>query len=91
MRADYEKIGALDTDKKVITYCGGGLAASLLAFELAVLGRNDVAVYDASMYEWGADDSLPIEVDKINRQSPANESRTVDQWPCGPMLCSAIL
>ncbi len=63
MRADYEKIGALDSGKKVITYCGGGgLAASLLAFELAILGRDDVAVYDASMYEWGgADESLPLE------------------------------
>lgn len=63
VRADYEKIGALDSGKKVITYCGGGLAASLLAFELAILGRDDVAVYDASMYEWGADESLPLEVD----------------------------
>ena len=63
VRADYERIGALDSGKKVITYCGGGLAASLLAFELAILGRDDVAVYDASMYEWGADPSLPLEVD----------------------------
>ncbi|ASR03011.1 hypothetical protein GCWB2_11070 [Gordonia rubripertincta] len=47
--------------EKAGTYCGGGLAASLLASKPAILGRDDVAAYAASMYEWGADASLPIE------------------------------
>jgi len=51
--------GALDA-KRVITYCGGGIAASSDAFALALLGRDDVAVYDASLSEWAADPSLPM-------------------------------
>ncbi|WP_174718265.1 hypothetical protein [Gordonia rubripertincta] len=50
-----------DMAEKAGTYCGGGLAASLLASKPAILGRDDVAAYAASMYEWGADASLPIE------------------------------
>lgn len=49
-------------DRRVITYCGGGIAASLDAFALRLLGRHDVAVYDASLMEWSSDPSLPMEV-----------------------------
>jgi thiosulfate/3-mercaptopyruvate sulfurtransferase len=45
---------------RVITYCGGGIAASSDAFTLWRLGRRDVAVYDASLQEWAADPSLPM-------------------------------
>ncbi len=62
VREAFEKAGTLDADRKIVTYCGGGLAASLLAFDLFLLGRDDVAVYDASMYEWGPDVDLPLEV-----------------------------
>ena len=51
---------ALET-RCVVTYCGGGIAASSDAFALALLGRDDVAVYDASLSEWAADPSLPME------------------------------
>lgn len=54
--------GALDEDRSVVTYCGGGIAATYVAFHLAQLGRDDVAVYDGSMTEWAADDSLPLEI-----------------------------
>ncbi len=47
---------------RVITYCGGGIAASSDAFTLHRLGRRDVAVYDNSLNEWAADPSLPLEV-----------------------------
>ena len=53
--------GALTADR-VITYCGGGIAASSDAFVLALLGQENVAVYDASMSEWAADPDLPLEV-----------------------------
>jgi thiosulfate/3-mercaptopyruvate sulfurtransferase len=46
---------------RVITYCGGGIAASSDAFVLAMLGHDNVAVYDASLSEWAADPSLPME------------------------------
>jgi len=53
--------GTLDEGKRVITYCGGGIAATFVAFDLARLGRGDVAVYDGSLNEWTADPSLPME------------------------------
>jgi thiosulfate/3-mercaptopyruvate sulfurtransferase len=46
---------------RVITYCGGGIAASSDAFVLHLLGHDDVAVYDNSLSEWAADPSLPME------------------------------
>jgi thiosulfate/3-mercaptopyruvate sulfurtransferase len=52
----------LDPDAKVITYCGGGIAASSNAFVMTRLGFTDVAVYTASLQEWAADPELPMEV-----------------------------
>ena len=50
-------------DKRVLNYCGGGIAATLDAFLQHQLGFTDIAVYDASMSEWAKDDTLPIETD----------------------------
>jgi thiosulfate/3-mercaptopyruvate sulfurtransferase len=61
LRARLERAGAIQADR-VITYCGGGIAASGVAFALKLLGRDDVSVYDASLEEWATDPSLPIEV-----------------------------
>lgn len=44
----------------VVTYCGGGVAASSDAFALRLLGHEHVAVYDGSMMEWAADPELPL-------------------------------
>lgn len=60
LRARLDAVGAM-TAEKVISYCGGGIAATSLAFALALLGREDVAVYDGSMTEWSADPALPVE------------------------------
>jgi thiosulfate/3-mercaptopyruvate sulfurtransferase len=60
LRARFTAAGALDAGR-VITYCGGGIAASSDAFVLTLLGKDDVAVYDASLSEWAADPSLPME------------------------------
>ncbi|MGE5133098.1 MAG: sulfurtransferase [Gemmatimonadota bacterium] len=48
--------------ERVITYCGGGIAASSLAFALHRLGHPNVAVYDGGLLEWCADPSLPLEM-----------------------------
>ncbi len=48
-------------DKQVITYCGGGIAASADALVLTMLGHDDVKLYDASLSEWAKDPSLPME------------------------------
>ena len=45
-----------------ITYCGGGISAASDAFVLSMLGQENVAIYDASMGEWGSDPSLPLTV-----------------------------
>jgi thiosulfate/3-mercaptopyruvate sulfurtransferase len=60
LRAKFQASGVLDA-RSVITYCGAGIAASSDAFVLTLLGHDDVAVYDASLSEWGADASLPME------------------------------
>ena len=46
---------------EVITYCGGGIAATSVALALEMLGYNNVKVYDASLTEWAADPELPME------------------------------
>jgi len=46
---------------QVITYCGGGIAATSVALVLTMFGHPDVKVYDASLTEWAADPSLPME------------------------------
>ena len=45
---------------RVITYCGGGISATIDALALTLIGHNDVAVYDGSMSEWVKDESLPM-------------------------------
>lgn len=60
LRAAFAGSGALERER-VIAYCGGGVAATADAFALTLLGHRDVVVYDASLNEWAADESLPME------------------------------
>ena len=46
---------------KVISYCGGGISATIDAFACLLCGKEEVAVYDGSMAEWVRDESLPME------------------------------
>jgi len=52
-----------DRSKRSITYCGGGVAASAVAFNLYRLGYSDVAVYMGSLQEWSVDPANPMTVD----------------------------
>jgi thiosulfate/3-mercaptopyruvate sulfurtransferase len=61
LRERLGKVGA-QGERRIITYCGGGIAATLTAFALARLGHGNVAVYDGSMSEWAADPAAPMEV-----------------------------
>jgi thiosulfate/3-mercaptopyruvate sulfurtransferase len=38
--------------KRIITYCGGGIAAAVNAAAHLLTGHENVAVYDGSLYEW---------------------------------------
>jgi thiosulfate/3-mercaptopyruvate sulfurtransferase len=62
----YKPLDELDTlfaserDKRTITYCGGGIAASGNAFVMHRLGFKDVAIYTASLQEWAEDPDNPM-------------------------------
>lgn len=50
-------------DKQLVIYCGGGIAASQVAFAQHLLGRSPAAVYDASLQEWARDSAAAMTTD----------------------------
>jgi thiosulfate/3-mercaptopyruvate sulfurtransferase len=63
LRAAFDGVAATQ-DKRILCYCGGGIAATVDAFVLtAVLGHRNVGVYDNSLQEWANDPGLPMERD----------------------------
>jgi thiosulfate/3-mercaptopyruvate sulfurtransferase len=58
----FEEAGA-NSYNRLITYCGGGIAASTTFFALRLLGYDNVALYDGSLLEWSSDSTLPLLVD----------------------------
>ena len=60
LRGAFEKAG-LDLARPVVTTCGSGVSAAVLALGLHVLGRRDVPVYDGSWTEWGGRADTPVE------------------------------
>ena len=54
-----EARGMLSASRTLI-YCGGGIAATLEGFACALVGQENVGVYDGSMSEWAANEELPL-------------------------------
>lgn len=49
----------VDLTAPIVTSCGSGITACVLGFALHLLGKRDVALYDGSWTEWGADPATP--------------------------------
>lgn len=54
----------------IITYCGGGVGATMTGLALKLLGHDDVALYDGSMLEWANDPSLPMTDPSLDKSGP---------------------
>jgi thiosulfate/3-mercaptopyruvate sulfurtransferase len=59
LRAIFEAAG-IHPEKPVITTCGSGVTACILALGLAILGNEHAAVYDGSWAEWACVPSAPV-------------------------------
>jgi thiosulfate/3-mercaptopyruvate sulfurtransferase len=59
LRAAFEAAG-IDPEKPVITTCGSGVTACILALGLSVIGNEYATVYDGSWAEWSAAPSAPV-------------------------------
>lgn len=58
IRALFEAAG-VDLARPLITSCGSGMTANVLIFAAHLIGKTDVALYDGSWSEWGADPETP--------------------------------
>jgi thiosulfate/3-mercaptopyruvate sulfurtransferase len=58
LRAAFADAG-IALDRPVTTTCGSGVTAAVLLFAMHLLGKKDVALYDGSWSEWGADPATP--------------------------------
>jgi thiosulfate/3-mercaptopyruvate sulfurtransferase len=59
LKTAFEGAG-VDLEAPLVTTCGSGVSAALLALALARLGREDVAVYDGSWTEWAGRADTPV-------------------------------
>ena len=57
---------------RILTYCGGGIAASTTAMLLTMLGYRNVGLYDASLSEWAPDTTLPMKTLPVDHPGDAS-------------------
>jgi thiosulfate/3-mercaptopyruvate sulfurtransferase len=60
LKAAFQAQG-VDLDQPIITSCGSGVTASVLALALQKIGHTNHALYDGSWSEWGALHDYPVE------------------------------
>lgn len=60
IRATFEAAG-VDLDRPIVTSCNSGMTACVLLFGLELAGVQNVALYDGSWLDWGADPATPKE------------------------------
>ncbi|KAI5440729.1 thiosulfate/3-mercaptopyruvate sulfurtransferase 2 isoform X1 [Lathyrus oleraceus] len=60
LKKRFEQEG-VSLEKPVVTSCGTGVTACILALGLHRLGKTDVAVYDGSWTEWGSHPDTPVD------------------------------
>jgi len=70
LRARFVAAG-VDMTRPVVTTCGSGITAAVLALGLHLAGHADVAVYDGSWAEWGLPGETPVETGLPAPASPA--------------------
>lgn len=59
LKAKIEGAG-IDVNRPVVTSCGSGISACILALGLHLIGARDVSVYDGSWAEWGSRPDTPV-------------------------------
>jgi len=50
----------VDPDRPIMTTCGSGVTAAIIALALETMGRNARGLYDGSWSEWGADPNRAV-------------------------------
>ncbi|TLL88029.1 sulfurtransferase, partial [Staphylococcus aureus] len=50
----------VDPDRPIVTTCGSGVTAAIIALALETMGRAARGLYDGSWSEWGADPARAV-------------------------------
>jgi thiosulfate/3-mercaptopyruvate sulfurtransferase len=50
----------VDLDRPVVTSCGSGVTAAVVALALETIGHRDTSLYDGSWTEWGGKSDTPV-------------------------------
>ena len=69
LREEFSNAG-VDVRQPVITTCGSGVTAAILALALDTIGQPVKAIYDGAWAQWGADPGLPLQTGASDKDEP---------------------